>query len=257
MDFFKIGLLEFIDISLVALLIYQIYRLVKGTVAINIFIGISSIYIIWKIVSALNFHLLSEILGQFIGVGVFILAVIFQQELRKFLVILGKGNILKNKNFFKVNFATKEENMLKTEEISKACYNMSKSKTGAIIIISKNDNLKPFIDSGVKINSNLSSALLESIFYKNSPLHDGAIIIKNNKIVSVRCVLPVTNSTDFPGHLGMRHRAAVGITEQNDSIAVIVSEERGDITYVKDGVMFKNRTKKQLEDFLNRIFNKK
>ena len=165
MDFFKIVLLEFIDISLVALLIYQIYRLVKGTVAINIFIGISSIYIIWKIVSALNFHLLSEILGQFIGVGVFILAVIFQQELRKFLVILGKGNILKNKNFFKVNFATKEENMLlKTEEISKACYNMSKSKTGAIIIISKNDNLKPFIDSGVKINSNLSSPLLESIF---------------------------------------------------------------------------------------------
>ena len=99
MDFFKIGLLEFIDISLVALLIYQIYRLVKGTVAINIFIGISSIYIIWKIVSVLNLHLLSEILGQFIGVGVFILAVIFQQELRKFLVILGKGNILKNKKY--------------------------------------------------------------------------------------------------------------------------------------------------------------
>ena len=256
MEFLKIGLIELIDIGLVTILIYQLYKLVKGTVAINIFIGLASIYLVWKLVSAFHFQLLSEILGQFIGVGVIILAIVFQQELRKFLMLIGKGKVIKNKGVFKFNFTVKKETQLNTSVIAKACTNMGRTKTGAIIIITQVDDLAVFSENGVEMNSKISEPMIESIFYKNSPLHDGAVIIRENQIISARCVLPVTNNEDFPGHLGMRHRAAVGITEESDAIAIIVSEETGEISYVKDGELFTQRTGKQLEDFLNRIFVK-
>ena len=257
MEFLKLGIIEIIDISLVAVLIYQLYKLIKGTVAINIFIGLSAIYLLWKLVSAFHLQLLSEILGQFIGFGVIILAIVFQQELRKFLMIIGKGKVIKNKGIFKFNFSKANDKHINTQAIAKACKNMAKTKTGAIIIITQIDNLAVFCESGVEMNATISEPMIESIFYKNSPLHDGAIIIRENKIVSARSVLPVSNSDELPERLGMRHRAAVGITEESDSIAIIVSEETGRISYVKDGELFTNRTYKQLEDFLNRIFKQK
>ena len=255
MEFLKIGLTEIIDIVLVALLIYQLYKLVKGTVAINIFIGLATIYLFWKLVTALNFQLLSEILGQFIGVGVIILAIVFQQELRKFLMIIGKGKLIKNTGFLKFNFVTAHDNLLNVSVISKACGNMSKTKTGAIMIVTLVDDLAVFAESGVEMNALISVPMIESIFYKNSPLHDGAVIIQNNNIISARSVLPVSNSNELPAHLGMRHRAAVGITEESDALAIIVSEENGHISYAKDGELFSKRTEQQLEQFLNRIFN--
>ena len=182
MEFLKIGLTEIIDIVLVALLIYQLYKLVKGTVAINIFIGLATIYLFWKLVTALNFQLLSEILGQFIGVGVIILAIVFQQELRKFLMIIGKGKLIKNTGFLKFNFVTAYDNLLNVSVISKACGNMSKTKTGAIMIVTLVDDLAVFAESGVEMNALISVPMIESIFYKNSPLHDGAVIIQNNNI---------------------------------------------------------------------------
>tara|TARA_B100001250_G_scaffold118205_2_gene100353 strand:- start:16824 stop:17600 length:777 start_codon:yes stop_codon:yes gene_type:complete len=254
MEFLKIGIIEIIDITLVAILIYQFYKLVKGTVAINIFIGLAAIYLLWKIVSAFHFQLLSEILGQFIGVGVIILAIVFQQELRKFLMMIGKGKIIKNKGVFRFNFSVEHDNHLDTTAITKACEDMARTKTGAIIIVTQMDNLAVFSETGVEMNAEISVAMIESIFYKNSPLHDGAVIINNNKITSARSVLPVSNSNEFPGHLGMRHRAAVGITEESDAIAIIVSEETGKISYAKDGELFTKRTAQQLEQFLNRIF---
>ena len=156
MDFLKIGLIELIDIGLVTILIYQLYKLVKGTVAINIFIGLASIYLVWKLVSAFNFQLLSEILGQFIGVGVIILAIVFQQELRKFLMLIGKGKVIKNKGVFKFNFTVKKETQLNTSVIVKACTNMGRTKTGAIIIITQVDDLAVFSESGVEMNSKIS-----------------------------------------------------------------------------------------------------
>ncbi len=254
MEFLKIGIIEVIDICLVAILIYKLYKLIKGTVAINIFIGLASIYLLWKLVSVFNLQLLSEILGQFIGFGVIILAIIFQQELRKFLMMIGKGKIIKNQGIFKFNFSITHDNHLNTRAITKACEDMAQTKTGAIIILTQIDDLAVFCESGVEMNSEISIPMLESIFYKNSPLHDGAVIIRENKIISARCVLPVSNSTELPGRLGMRHRAAVGITEESDAIAIIVSEETGEISYVKDGNLFTKRTGSQLEHFLNRIF---
>ena len=256
MEFLEIGLIELIDIALVAILIYQLYKLVRGTVAINIFIGLAAIYLLWKIVDAFNFQLLSEILGQFIGVGVIILVIVFQQELRKFLMFIGKGKLIKNKGILKFNFKVEHENNLNTSAIAKACEDMAKTKTGAIMVITQMDDLAVFAETGVAMNAEISVPMIESIFYKNSPLHDGAVIIRGNKIISARCVLPVSNSDDFPGHLGMRHRAAVGITEESDAVTVIVSEETGGISYVKDGELFTKRTAEQLEQFLNRIFTK-
>ena len=256
MEFLEIGLIELIDIALVAVLIYQLYKLVRGTVAINIFIGLAAIYLLWKIVDAFNFQLLSEILGQFIGVGVIILVIVFQQELRKFLMFIGKGKLIKNKGIFKFNFKVEHENNLNTLAIAKACEDMAKTKTGAIMVITQMDDLAVFAETGVAMNAEISVPMIESIFYKNSPLHDGAVIIRDNKIISARCVLPVSNSDDFPGKLGMRHRAAVGITEESDAVTVIVSEETGGISYVKDGELFTKRTAQQLGQFLNRIFTK-
>ena len=254
MEFLNIGFIELIDIALVAVLIYQLYKLVRGTVAINIFIGLAAIYLLWKIVDAFNFQLLSEILGQFIGVGVIILVIVFQQELRKFLMFIGKGKLIKNKGIFKFNFKVEHENNLNTSAIAKACEDMAKTKTGSIMVITQMDDLAVFAETGVAMNAEISVPMIESIFYKNSPLHDGAVIIRDNKIISARCVLPVSNSDDFPGNLGMRHRAAVGITEESDAVTVIVSEETGGISYVKDGELFTRRTAQQLEQFLNRIF---
>lgn len=254
MDFLKIGIIEIIDILLVAILIYQLYKLIKGTVAINIFIGLASIYLLWKLVSAFHLQLLSEILGQFIGFGVIILAIVFQQELRKFLMMIGQGKVIKNKGFFKFNFSRSHDNHLNSSVITKACEDMAKTKTGAIMIITQIDDLAVFCESGVEMNAVISVPMIESIFYKNSPLHDGAVIIRGNKIISARSVLPVSNSNELPGRLGMRHRAAVGITEESDAIAIIVSEETGEISYVKDGELFIKRTPEQLKQFLNRIF---
>ena len=256
MEFLKIGFIEIIDIAFVAILIYQLYKLVKGTVAINIFIGLAAIYLFWKIVSVFQLQLLSEILGQFIGVGVIILAIVFQQELRKFLMLIGKGKIIKNKGILKFNFSTDHKNHLNTHAIARACEDMAKTKTGAIMVVTQMDDLAVFAESGVAMNAEISIPMIESIFYKNSPLHDGAVIIRDNKIISARCILPVSNSEDFPKNLGIRHRAAVGITEESDAIAIIVSEETGGISYVKDGELFTKRTSLQLEQFLNRVFTK-
>ena len=189
MEFLNLGFIELIDIALVAVLIYQLYKLVRGTVAINIFIGLAAIYLLWKIVDAFHFQLLSEILAQFIGVGVIILVIVFQQELRKFLMFIGKGKVMKNKGLFKFNFSVEHDNKLNTSAISKAFKDMAKTKTGAIMVITQMDDLAVFAESGVEMNAEISVPMIESVFYKNSPLHDGAVIIRNNKIISARCVL--------------------------------------------------------------------
>jgi len=238
LDFLEISLLDIIDIVLVTILLFYLYKLLRGTVAINIFIGIVIIYLIWKLTDLLNMTVLSNLLGKFISVGFFALIVVFQQEIRKFLLLLGSTNITKNKGFSKFfNFLKNQNETIITDinVIINSCKKMAKSKTGAIIIIERENSLGFLKNTGDKNNIELTSQILETIFFKNSPLHDGAVIIKGNSIVASRIVLPVSDSDKIPKRLGLRHRAGIGITEKTDALAIVISEQRGKITFIKDG----------------------
>ncbi len=244
LETFKFNVVDIIDIVLVAFLMYYMYKLVKGTVAINIFIGIVMIYLIWKLTQALQMQLLSNILGGFISVGMFALIVVFQQEIRKFLLMLGSTNIGNRKKLFKqLKFLqTDVVPEIFTDDIIAACIKMGSTKTGALIVLERNNNLDFLVITGDEMNITVTQPIIESIFFKNSPLHDGAVIIADNTIKATRVILPVNNEKNIPQRFGLRHRAAIGITEKTDALALVVSEETGQISYVKDGefVMFKN-----------------
>lgn len=244
-EFLNISFVDVVDILLVALLLFYVYKLVKGTVAINIFIGIVIIYIIWKLTDALNMDVLSNILGNFISVGFFALIVVFQQEIRKFLLLIGSTNFASRRNvvrYFKFLNQNKLTSDLNISSLLKACKNMSKEKTGALIILERSNNLEFVKTSGDIADIELTSQILETIFFKNSPLHDGAIVVKNNKITATRVILPVSDSNAIPPRFGLRHRAAIGITEKTDALAVVISEQTGKVSYVKNGSFcpFKN-----------------
>jgi uncharacterized protein (TIGR00159 family) len=254
MEFLDFGLLDFIDILLVAFLLFQLYRLVKGTVAINIFIGVTAIYLIWKMTEALQMELLSEILGQFIGVGVIALIIVFQQEIRKFLLLIGtsgfNGRFSLSGLFKKVK--EKKAFLLSVEDVVEACQNMSSEKTGAIIVITRRSKLGFVSQSGDRIDADVSKRLIESVFNKTSPLHDGAMILEGNRIIAARCVLPVIDDKDLPPHFGLRHRAAMGITDQSDALAIVVSEETGKISYAKEGEILPNLDPFELREQLEK-----
>jgi diadenylate cyclase len=235
--FITFRFIDAIDILLVAVLLYELYNLVKGTTAINILIGMILLYVLWLIVKAFDMTLLSSILGGFINVGIIAIIIVFQQELRRFLLLIGKTEFFNRRNFTK-NFLMlqmSDKRPLDVHPLIKACRNMSEQKTGALIVIAHDSDLSFYSQTGDIIDSNITEAILESIFYKNSPLHDGAIIIQNNKIHAVRCVLPSSERTNFPGNLGMRHRAAVGITEKSDAVVIVVSEQTGSISLSHKG----------------------
>ena len=249
LDFIEFNFISIIDILLVALLMYQLYKLVRGTVAVNIFIGIMLFAFVWLLANFFKLQLLSNILGVAAAGGGLILAIVFQQELRKFLILIGRARLIKNKGFFKFNLQTNEDT-LDINSLKKLCYDFSNTKTGSLLVVTHSDDLAFFTESGVHIDAKLSVPLLKSIFFKNSPLHDGAVIIRNNKIVASRCVLPVTNNPDFPTQLGMRHRAAVGISEESDAVVIIVSEQDGEISFAKEGKLTLNCTIEKLEELL-------
>lgn len=257
--FITLHWIDVVDILLVAVLIYQIYYLVKGTVAINIFIGIILFYLLWLLVKALNMQLFGSILGKFIDVGFIALLIVFQQELRRFLLFIGNTEALKKgklaKGLFDFKWEVDTAAILDINAIVKTCKNMSETKTGAIIILTKGNDLKFYANTGDLLNAKVSARMIESIFYKNSPLHDGAVIISDNTIIAARCVLPVTEHTDFPAHLGMRHRAAVGITENTDALAVVVSEQTGEISYAKEGELKHTLTPDRLRELLEKEFS--
>ncbi len=231
MSFIDFSILDAIDILLVAFLLYQLYRLIRGTVAINIFLGVAAIYLIWKLVEALQMELLTEILGNFMGVGVIALVIVFQQEIRKFLLLLGSTSFSRRRRFLKqLKWLRDDEKDIEYGELTTACRNMASHKTGAIIVIEKKSGLGSYTDTGTYIQGRPSSRLLESIFNKHSPLHDGAVIINNDKLVAAGCILPITEKTSLPRRFGLRHRAAIGIAEKTDAIAIVVSEETGDIS---------------------------
>ena len=253
LEYFQFSFTDVIDIVLVAILLFYLYRLVKGTVAINILIGIIIIYIIWKITDLLKMDVLSNILGNFISVGFFALIVVFQQEIRKFLLLIGSPNFAARRNLIKFFNFLNQNSYNKKFDIKlflDDCYSMSKKKTGAIIVIERGNSLEFLITSGNNVNIKLSSQILETIFFKNNPLHDGAVLIRSNYIVATRVVLPVSESTSIPSRFGLRHRAAIGITEKTDAIAIVISEQTGEISYVKDGVIANYKNQNELNKLL-------
>lgn len=244
MDFLNLRILDIVDIVFVAILLYYLYKLVKGTVAVNIFVGIVIVYLIGKLTQLLQMELLSSVLGEFIGVGMFALIVVFQQEIRKFLLMIGSTNFTQRRKFLRQLKFVKDDTQISTNlsAIVKACESMGRTFTGALIIIQKSTNLDFVKNSGDTMNIEINQPIIESIFHKSGPLHDGAMVVEDNKITATRVILPVSNDRTIPLRFGLRHRAAVGITEKTDALALVVSEETGQISYLKDGefVIFEN-----------------
>jgi len=235
LTFIHIGFLDILDILMVAVLLFTLYKMLKGTVAINILIGLVLLFLVWKVVDALHMEMLSQILGAFISVGLVALIIIFQPEIRQFLLAVGTTNVFmrygKKYGFLKT-FSSRFE--FDVDAIVAACRRMSEIKEGALIVITRQNELGHFVKTGEIVDAVISTALIENIFFKNSPLHDGAMIVTNNRIKAAGCILPVTKK-QVSSRAGLRHRAAIGISERSDAIAVLVSEETGKISYSTKG----------------------
>lgn len=255
--FLDIRFLDLVDILAVSFLVYQLYKLVSGSVAFRILLGFLFIYGTYLAVRALEMDLLSTILGRFIEVGVIAILIIFQQEIRKFLILLGRSTFLSEGSlwqFFSPKAARRIS--LPVQSIVDAAKGMATNGVGALMVFSKEDDLKEYEDSGDKIDALVSKRLLLALFNKNSPLHDGAVIIKGNRIVSARCILPVTDS-DLPAQYGLRHRAAMGLTERTDALVLIVSEETGQISTTHEGQLYSNLSAPELRSILQNFYSGK
>jgi diadenylate cyclase len=255
---FKFTLVNIIDVLLVAGIIHQLYRLLKGSLAFNMLIGLVTIYLFWLLVRYVNMPLLETILGKIAEVGILAMIIIFQQEIRKFLLLIGKISFLaENKSIFRFlpwNWKIEKSFHTNFEEIVEAAAFLAETNQGATIVFPKTSEMKFIGSSGEFLDSNISKRLLISIFNKYSPLHDGAIIIANSKIKAANAVLPVSENPDLQNKYGLRHLSAIGITEQTDAIALIVSEEKGTILLAKGGKIIEGLSQHQIVDMLNKEF---
>ncbi len=243
---------DLIDILLVALLMYQSYRLLRGTNAVNVFLGIMAFVLCWFIVSfVLKMEVLGAVLDKVMSVGAIALIILFQNEIKRFFSLIGRKRNWSALNFFSKSSGMKNEIEEYTiMQIVIACRNMSRNKCGALIIIEKNNDLNNYLQSGEQVKATINSRLIENLFFKNSPLHDGAMIISNKMIMAVGCILPVSQNQTISKRLGLRHRAALGITEKTDATAIIVSEETGRIALAQHGDLMVNVSEEQLERLL-------
>jgi uncharacterized protein (TIGR00159 family) len=252
---FHITILDVIDILLVAIILFQLFKLIRGTAALSIFIGIFFIYLFWQIVKALNMELISALFGQVIGVGVIALIIVFQQEVRRFLLVIGNRYISSRRFSLRKIFASVDEEQSsprEAEEIVRAVESMANKKTGALIVVGRRSSLDLYSEGGELLNARISAELIETIFFKNTPLHDGALLIEDGKIFAARCPLPVTDQVMLPARFGMRHRAAIGMSEHSDALVIVVSEESGNITVVEGGVAREKITPNELRNILLR-----
>jgi diadenylate cyclase len=257
-SFLKFGVFDILDVVLVALIIYQLYNLIRGTIAANIFIGLITIYLLYMVVNALHMQLLTGILKKFADVGIIAVIIVFQQEVRRFLLLVGKNaSLQRNKAWWKYFFGktdTEKNNYARIKPIIDACKTMKQTRTGALIVFAKYYDEQFYQNSCEVLEAKISKRMLETIFQKNSPLHDGAVVISENKIKSASCILPVTEKSDLPTQFGLRHRAGIGVTEANDATAIIVSEETGEISYAKQGRIKMDISFAELEKLLNKDF---
>lgn len=251
---FKIGFLEvswvdFVDIALVSILLYQIYKLIRGSIAVNIFLGILSLYLVYLIVRAAQMELLTTILGQFMGVGVLAMIILFQPEIRKFLLVIGRSAEFRE-NIFKslTNWRQEYHDDFDITQVIEAAKALKASRTGALIVFSRDTELRFYAETGDALDSTVNKRLLLSIFNKNSPLHDGAVIIYKGRIKAARCVLPVSENDHLPPNFGLRHRAAVGMSESTDTMVMAISEETGRLILARNGKYLRHLKLKQVEE---------
>ena len=250
MGFVPFTFIDFIDIILVAAIMFWIYRATRGTNAPYIISGIIMIYLMWVVVRTLNMELLSNILGQFVSVGVIALIIVFQPEIRRFLQMIG----MRQKRFnFIARIFNRNDNTSVTiiAPIVQACREMSAHKTGALIVIGRQSDLRLIAEGGIALDAKVSTPLIRNIFFKNAPLHDGAAIIEGDRIVAAKCILPVTQS-DVPKSYGTRHRAAIGMSEISDAIIIVVSEETGGISIAQGGELRRDIDPVRLQQTLQR-----
>lgn len=251
---FDFGIKDVIDVFLVALMLYNIYRLMKESRSLNVFFGIMVFVVIWLFVSQiLEMRLLGSIMDKLVSVGVIALIVLFQEEIRKFLYTLGAHERFKSiYKYFSSSHSMDEETEDKETimPIVMACMNMSKAKVGALIVIERGTPLDDIIDTGDRIDANINQRLIENIFFKNSPLHDGAMVISKKRILAAACILPVSHDLNIPKELGLRHRAAMGISQDSDAIAIVVSEETGRISVAVKGEFRLRLSAEELEAVL-------
>jgi diadenylate cyclase len=250
---FKIGFLDVswvdvIDVALVSILLYQVYKLIRGSIAVNIFLGILALYLIYLIVRAAQMELLATILGQFMGVGVLAMIILFQPEIRKFLLVIGRGTEFRE-NIFRnlANWRNTYHEDFEINEITEAIKTLKVTRTGALIVFSRDVELKFYVETGDVLDAAISKRLLISIFNKNSPLHDGAVVVHKGKIKAARCVLPVSENDHLPPHFGLRHRSAIGMSENTDTLVLVISEETGRLILARNGKYLKGLKLKQVE----------
>ncbi|MBR1537910.1 MAG: diadenylate cyclase CdaA [Bacteroidales bacterium] len=237
-DFIDISFIDVLDVLMVGLLIYWLIRVVRGTSAVNIFLGVLLLYVVWIASRALGMKLLSFILGQVLGVGVVALIVIFQPEIRRFLLRISSSTTAAQRGVFRKLFHNAKSGGMQSrelEELTAACRKMAETRTGALIVIRHGTALSDIVDTGDEIDARINRRLIENIFFKNTPLHDGAMILSEDRILAARCTLPITQRQDIPPHYGMRHRAAIGMSEVSDASIIVVSEETGGISFVSGG----------------------
>ena len=256
--FFEFGIKDIIDILLVALMLYYIYRLMRESRSLNVFIGIMIFVVIWLFVSQiLEMRLLGTILDKLVSVGVLAMIVIFQEDIRKFLYNLGAHQRMRAlKKFFSSKSRNEREmtmeKMTQIIPVVMASLNMSKGKVGALIVYERSAPLNDIISTGDLIDSNINQQLIENIFFKNAPLHDGAMVISKRRIRAAGCILPVSHDLNIPKELGLRHRAALGVSQESDAISIIVSEETGGISIAMGGDFRLRLTPEELESFLTK-----
>lgn len=260
--FFTITFWDILDILIVGFLLFQVYKLLKGGLGFSIFLGLVLVYIAWRIVSVLQMPLLSSILGQFVSVGMIALLILFQPEVRRFLLFVGQGSLQTRFKFLDRILRVKQDgktdvfNLQREQtirEIVRATEQMSLTKTGALMVFTNLPNLEGLYSSGVMIDGNISTQLILSIFSKESPLHDGAMILKDSKIIAASCVLPISDHPNIPQRLGLRHRAAVGISENTNVLAFIVSEETGKIAYARSGEVIEDVSLSKMRQILEKV----
>lgn len=252
-----ISLLDIFDISIVALLLFYTYRIMKESGAINLFFGVLAFIVVWVFASQIfEMRLIGSILDKFMNIGLLIIVILFPDQIKRFLVQLGdrkRWRFIRRLIFGSrsdENDSTTNQNIL---PIVYACLNMSKTKTGALIVIQQEIPLESYEKSGDIIDSRINSRLIENIFFKNSPLHDGAMIIADDRIKSAGCILPVSHDSNIPRHLGLRHRSALGIAQSSDAVAIVVSEETGQISIAQNGQLTTRLSATELEQRLSQL----
>jgi uncharacterized protein (TIGR00159 family) len=252
--FIHLGLIDILDILLVSYLMYRLYLLIRGTVALNIFWVVLAFYIGWLLVRSLNMVLLGTIFDKVISVGLIAIIILFQQEIRRFLLFVGTRYFSRTLSFEKLSLSAQEQSSVKTQQILEAVIHMAETQTGALIVIIRKSDLDFYAQAGQTINADCSAKLLEALFFKNSPMHDGAVLVKNEKIVAAKCVLPLSDNLNLPPQYGLRHRAALGITEHTDALAIVVSEETGNVAISDHGMLTENISSEDLKLVLEREF---